>query len=111
MIAFCGIKCSECKVLEATQNDSEKGRKKAAQMWSKQYGWDLKPEDMNCEGCLSEGGKLFGYCETCDVRICARDKTVKNCAHCEEYGCDKLSVIWGMAPEAKLNLEEIRKTL
>jgi hypothetical protein len=80
-------------------------------MWSEQYGWDLKPEDMYCEGCMVEDGRLFGYCETCEVRKCAGEKAVENCAHCADYGCNKLNVIWKMAPEARSNLEEIRKTL
>ena len=111
MIAYCGIKCSDCKILHATRDDCDKSRKEVAKMWSKKFGWDLKPGDINCDGCMAEGGKLFGYCETCDIRKCAGQKAVKNCAHCADYGCDKLSVIWEMAPEARSNLEEIRKTI
>lgn len=111
MIAYCGIKCSECQILLATRDDSEESREAVAKSWSKQYGWDLKAGDINCEGCLSEGGKLFHYCDTCEVRKCAAEKAVENCAHCGDYGCDKLNVIWGLAPEAKGNLEKIRKEL
>jgi hypothetical protein len=60
---------------------------------------------------MVEEGRLFAYCETCEVRNCAREKSVKSCAHCADYGCVKLNVILKMAPEAKINLEEIRKTL
>jgi len=109
MIAYCGIKCSDCQILHATRDDSEKARIEVAKIWSKQFGWDLKAGDINCEGCLSEGGKLFSYCETCDVRKCAGEKAVENCAHCADFACDKLNVIWELAPEAKTNLEEIRK--
>ena len=38
MIAYCGIKCSDCKVLQATRNDCEKTRKEMAEKWSREYG-------------------------------------------------------------------------
>jgi len=109
MIAYCGIKCSDCQILIATRDDSEKSRTEVAKTWSQKFGWDLKPEDINCEGCLSEGGKLFNYCETCDIRKCAGEKAVETCADCSDFGCDKIKVIWELAPEAKTNLEGIRK--
>ena len=109
MIAYCGIKCSDCQILLATVADSDESREEVAEIWSKQFGWDLKAGDINCEGCLSEGGRLFKYCGICDVKKCASEKAVVNCAHCVDYGCEKLNVIWELAAEAKANLEEIRK--
>ena len=38
MIAYCGIKCSDSKVLQATRNDCEKTRKEMAEKWSREYG-------------------------------------------------------------------------
>ncbi len=111
MIAYCGIKCSDCQILLATKEDSEASRTEVANTWSQKYGWDLKPADINCEGCLSEGGMLFNYCEACGVRECAKEKKVETCAHCTDFACDKLNVIWELAPEAKANLEKIRKGL
>ncbi len=111
MIAYCGINCGDCKVLEATRNDCEQTRKMMAEEWSEKYGWDLKSDDMVCDGCLVEGGRIFGFCKTCQTRLCARERTMENCAHCEDYGCDKLHVIWGMNASGKANLENIRKSL
>ena len=111
MIAYCGIKCSDCEILRATRDDKEESRVKVARAWSEKFGWDLKPADINCEGCRSAGGRLFNYCETCVVRDCAKGNGVETCAHCADFACDKLNVIWELAPEAKANLEEIRKEL
>lgn len=109
MIAYCGIKCNDCQILLATKEDTEASRIDVAKTWSQKFGWDLKPADINCEGCLSEGGRLFNYCQSCDVRQCAGEKAVETCADCDDFGCDKLQVIWELAPEAKANLEKMRK--
>jgi len=108
MIAYCGIKCSDCGILLATRDDKEESRREVAKTWSEKFRWNLKPEDINCDGCLSEGSRLFNYCETCGVRECAMEKAVETCADCTDYGCDKIKAIWDLAPEAKANLEGIR---
>jgi len=111
IIAYCGLNCAECPALMATQKDDDNTRKKVAEQWSQQYNSDIKPEDINCKGCLSEKGRVFKYCKVCDIRKCGRKKGVENCAYCDDYGCAKLSIFFGMAPEAKSSLEEIRKSL
>ncbi|WP_167527780.1 DUF3795 domain-containing protein [Desulfosarcina alkanivorans] len=35
------------------------------------------------DGCLSTGGKHIGYCQTCKIRKCCRDKGLENCAACD----------------------------
>jgi len=47
----------------------------------------------------------------CEIRTCATEKAVKNCAHCENCICEKLRKFFDMAPQAKESLEEIRKSL
>ena len=111
MIAFCGIVCSECPALLATQEDDDTKRKKVAETWSKQYNATIKPEDVNCDGCRSEGKRIFGYCNVCEIRKCGTEKNVENCAHCSEYACDKLTKFFAMVPAAKTALEQIRKSL
>ena len=110
MIAFCGTVCTECPAVLATKKDDDNERKRIAELWSKQYNADIKPEDINCEGCLSEGGRLFSYCEVCEIRRCGQEKHVDNCAYCDDYACEKLNNFFDMAPDAKLTLEEIRKS-
>lgn len=109
MIAYCGINCTECPALLATQKDDDAERAKVAEMWSKQFDVDLKAEDIDCDGCLTEGGRLFGHCQVCEIRKCGGERQVVNCAYCEDYGCEKLTKFLEMVPEAKNTLEEIRK--
>lgn len=110
-IAYCGIYCDECGAYIATQNDDDAKRKEVAEQWTKEYKHDFKPEDINCEGCLSETGNVFNYCNVCEVRKCGREKGVVNCAYCDDYICEKLGKFFEMAPMIKANLEEIRKGL
>lgn len=112
MIAFCGLTCTECPAFIATQKDDDKEREKVAKVWSKEYKCDMKPEDINCDGCLTEEwGRVFNYCKVCEIRKCGQEKEVKNCAYCDDYVCEKLNDFFDMAPEAKTSLAEIRKNL
>ena len=110
MIAFCGLVCSDCPAFIATKKDDDEERSKVAEMWSK-HDATLKPEDINCDGCLADSEMVFKFCNVCEVRKCGKEKGVVNCAYCDDYACDKLTKIFKMAPEAKTNLDEIRKNL
>lgn len=110
MIAFCGLNCGKCLAFIATQKDDDNERVKVAELWSKQFNADIKPEDINCEGCLSETGRLFTHCKVCEIRKCGLERHVENCAYCGDYACEKLSKFIDVVPEAKLTLEEIRKS-
>jgi len=78
-------------------------------MWSEQFKVEIKPEDINCSGCVSKKEPLFNYCNVCEIRKCGLERNVDNCASCENYACDKLSQLFDMAPDAKCNLEEEKK--
>ena len=110
MVAFCGIVCTECPAFLATQKDDDEERRKVAQLWSKQFNTEIKPETINCDGCLAESGRLVEYCRICEIRKCGLEKEVKNCAFCDEYACDKLENFLVNASDAKATLEEIRNT-
>jgi hypothetical protein len=111
MIAYCGIICTECPAFLATQKDDPVERAKVAEMWSQQFNAELKPEDINCDGCLLDSPRLISHCHVCEIRKCGREKQVVNCAHCDDYGCEKLTAFLDMVPRAKGTLEEIRQIL
>ncbi len=108
-IAFCGIDCNECGTFIATKNDDDEKRLEVAQTWSKQYNSDIKPEDINCDGCQSNGERLFNYCTVCGIRKCAKERGVANCAYCDDYACEKLEDFFKLAPDSKIKLDEIRR--
>ena len=109
MTAICGINCDVCPAFEATRDNDDAKRRATAEQWSKAYGSEIKPENINCRGCLNTEGTIFGYCQICDIRKCGMTKGLKNCAACEEFACARLTKFFGMAPQAKENLERIRK--
>jgi len=112
MIAFCGLNCTACPALIATQEDDDEKRKKAAAMFSS-ADMPLNAEDINCDGCLSRGPRLMKFCEVCEVRRCGLEKNVKNCGYCEDYACEKIDRVFKLiqSPEAKATLDEIKGSL
>ena len=108
MIAYCGLNCSQCPTFLATQENSDEKRRQVAEQWSKQYKAAFKPEDINCDGCASNG-RLFGHCSICKIRQCGRERGLENCASCNDYPCQILEDFFQIAPQGKINLEEIRK--
>lgn len=110
MIAFCGLDCGECPGFIATQNDDDSLRKETAEKWSEEHGTDLKKEDINCDGCTSDG-KHLDYCQICEIRACGQERGVENCAYCDDYVCELLDRFLQEVPEAKQNLEKVHHNL
>lgn len=111
MIGYCGIICSDCPVLIATKKDNDTERKQVAEMFTKQYGNEYKPKDINCDGCIGDSSRIFSYCSICEIRKCGREKEVKNCAYCAEYPCGRLSKLFSEYSKAKETLDEIKSEL
>ncbi len=109
MIAFCGLDCAVCGAYLATQADDDALRAKTAGEWSARYNVDIPPEEINCDGCRSEGRKFF-YCATmCELRKCGISKGVDTCAACDEYPCEKLEAFFQATPEARAALDALRE--
>jgi len=109
LIAYCGIDCSQCPAYLATQSGDIKEIEKVAKEWSTET-MSFEPEEIHCEGC-NQDGQTFSWCSQCPIRICCREKSYENCAYCEEYVCDHLTMTFEKTPEAKDRLDEIRMKL
>jgi hypothetical protein len=112
MVAFCGIRCSDCRASIGTQRNDRELKKEVAKAWSTEKE-PLKPDDIGCDGCLTTGQRLFKFCGSCEVRRCGYEKGVENCAYCREFPCTKLTSFWKSftTTEAKATLEGIRRKL
>ncbi len=110
-IAYCGLNCSECLAFLATKNDDDNERAKTAKYYNKNYGFNLKPEEVNCDGCKTSGGCKLGYCSSCEIRECAEEKSLENCAYCKEQPCEKLVAFHKFSPGAKVYFDELLKEI
>ena len=107
LLACCGIDCNACPALIATRTNDAALRAKTAAEWSKSFGHDFKPEQVNCSGCTSDGAHI-DYCSMCEIRKCAGSRKLENCASCADYGCATLAGFHKNAPEAKARLDALR---
>lgn len=113
IIAMCGLVCSDCVAFLATQEDDDKMRAKVVEAWSTDEE-PLELKDIDCDGC-TVGGRLHKFCSVCEVRNCGLERSIKNCAYCDEYLCEKLEKLLKSfrtvsGDEAKAKLEEIKKS-
>jgi hypothetical protein len=110
MIAKCGLDCAQCDAYIATKNNDVEALQRMADEAKKQFNLDITADQSRCTGCLSDGIKI-GYTTQCEVRRCAVERGVENCAYCSDFGCEIISGFLANAPKAKANLENIRATL
>jgi hypothetical protein len=93
--SYCGLVCTTCPIYLATReiDKEEQIRKKTeiAKLCKEQYGMKFELSDItDCDGCCTEGGRLFSGCHDCAIRKCTKQKAIENCACCSEYICQKL---------------------
>ena len=85
IIAKCGYRCDLCPAYEPNVK-SDADIKRMCDAWAKYFGFQIPPEEFSgCAGCIKEGAD-----PNCPVRPCAIEKDVENCAHCDQFACDKL---------------------
>lgn len=110
MVAYCGLDCFQCPAYVATQADDDKLRADCARTWSAEYKLDVRPESINCDGCKSDGKKIF-VCSACGIRRCAIEKGIANCAICADYACGKLKKMMTIDPNIKTAIEALRQKM
>jgi len=109
MIAPCGHICEDCKVFIATRDNDMQALKQFAEQIKAQSGNEVAPEDLACEGCLSEGKRL-GFCAVCQIRACALERGYSNCSECDELPCARGAFIWKEGSESLKRLQEMTRS-
>jgi len=114
IVAYCGLICQACPIYcvtrEKDKEKKDKMRAEIARICREHYGFvdEFKPENVtDCDGCRTEGGRIFSGCEKCEIRKCARQKGLENCAYCSEYTCENLRELFVTDPGAKTRLDVI----
>jgi len=112
VIAYCGLTCTECPGYIATQADGRAELERVAAMWREEFDApDITVESVICDGCLTNQGRKCSHCFDCEVRACAMERGVINCAHCADYGCERIEGFFGFVPEARATLDRVRAGL
>ena len=86
ILACCGYRCDLCPGY-AGDIQSFEDKQKVSDGWFKYGGFRVPPEEISCQGCLSEEEPAD---QDCPVRPCANEKGLDNCGHCPDLPCDKL---------------------
>ena len=103
IIAKCGYRCDLCPSYE-TNLTSDADKQRMSDAWAQYCGSQVPAEQIkSCPGCLISGAD-----PTCTVRPCAIEKDIENCAHCEQFGCEKLTPKMNFVEEnIKVDLSDI----
>jgi hypothetical protein len=114
MIAYCGLECDSCPIHQATfepdKHRQQALRKSIAEQCSQLYGMNMQLEDVSdCDGCLSNSGRLFSGCNQCEIRKCAIRQNILNCAICSDFVCSILKEHFLHDPDAQIRLEKIHQ--
>ncbi|MBI5480254.1 MAG: DUF3795 domain-containing protein [Deltaproteobacteria bacterium] len=107
MYGCCGLVCSECPAYLATQANDRAKAEETAQMWSRQFGIEVRVEHVWCDGCTAPGRKC-AHCAECEIRSCATGRNLATCAPCADYPCKQLEAFFQMVPMAKASLDRLR---
>jgi hypothetical protein len=90
--------------------EQAKMRVEIARICREHYGMKYEAEDItDCDGCRTDGGRLFSGCQNCPIRKCASQKGLENCAYCADYVCGNLEALFAMDAAAKARLDEVRR--
>lgn len=110
LLAYCGLDCSQCPAYIATQaNDLARLTSLAAEWFDGSTDYTM----ILCDGCKPNGrdARIMKWCSECPTRSCAMERELENCAYCQDYGCQKLLMVFEQSQQAKENLDRIRAML
>jgi len=108
LIGACGLDCAACPAYVATQASDDEKIEEISRQWSEEYGGDIRPEHVWCDGCIPGGERACAHVAECKIRACVLERGFENCAPCADYACDLATGVFEHAPEAKEKLDALR---
>nr|MDK2851536.1 hypothetical protein [Candidatus Cloacimonadota bacterium] len=107
----CGFNCSACEAYIATQRNDLEILSKHQKSFEEHFGQKISLEELKCEGCMSPSNKKISFCAECDIRRCAINRMMPNCAYCPDFPCAKGKEIWQEGSESLRSLLDLRRSL
>lgn len=89
ILSKCGYRCDLCLAYRPNIEKDPSNQQRLSDGWHKYFGFRIPPEQILCDGCLSENPKTID--QNCPVRPCAKAKGLDTCASCEQYACEHLT--------------------
>lgn len=86
ILARCGCRCDLCPAYKGNIHSAD-DRQAVSEGWLKYIGAEVPPEEIGCAGCLRSQNAPD---PECPIRPCVIKRGLANCAHCKDFGCDKL---------------------
>ena len=91
IVARCGYRCNLCLAYRDNAK-SKQDKEKFRDGVFKYYGDRLTLDECYCDGCLTDDNQNPKLIDTeCQVRPCVIEKSLDNCACCDQYLCAKLT--------------------
>lgn len=103
VLSRCGYRCDLCPAYEPNLKTLA-DRQRISEGWLKYFGFRIAPEEVGCVGCLNQGKHAY---ENCPVRPCVVQRGLQNCAHCDNFGCEKLQPIMEFAKQLGKQFENM----
>jgi hypothetical protein len=83
-----GFRCDLCLAYRPNVEARPENGQILSDGWHRYFGFRIPAEEIVCDGCLAEHGRLID--PACPVRPCVIGRSLPNCASCDEFGCEKL---------------------
>jgi hypothetical protein len=135
MIAYCGINCTKCPAYSfprlgeklhmrglfqrMLRSGMERARRRqklgAGSQMAEVRSQEPKGKTEGqagyviCDGCTMIDARCLKPCLACEVRCCAMESGVADCARCEKFPCERLQRVWKITvfKDAQPRLEKL----
>jgi len=91
ILSRCGYRCDLCLAYRPNIEANAANRQILSDGWHKYFGFRIPPEQIVCDGCMTQNPHPILIDKRCPVRPCVIERGLANCANCPDYVCDKLS--------------------
>jgi hypothetical protein len=88
ILTRCGYRCDLCLAYRPNVEKNPSAQQKLSDGWFKYFGFRIEPEEIICDGCMSDHPRLID--QSCPIRPCVIKKGLNNCSSCDQYVCEKL---------------------